>query len=269
MYNFFRYNKNILLVASSVFMVSMTSLLLFLNTENGGSQEMKADVVGTGSVQSEEVETKYRTLFNNQEDPVVVLGLDGNISFASWNFESETGFANEKLTSSPLFSYLHPEDLPTFFAAFGKVVATGKPVTMIGPFRLRDSKGQYHFNMGSVYPVIEDGKVKSIGITTHDITDNLDQYIKPEETIDAAAAEDAVEPVTETAADDALQTDVRSDPEGSAPVRKINKTIRQKNSVEETDKEDGQKVKWEKPRKYHNDPAWITGGKLVMLTMPW
>ena len=165
MYNFFRHNKNILLVASSVFITSMTSLLLFLNTEGGGSQELKADVVGTGQVHSGEVETKYRELFHNQDDPVVVLGLDGNITFASWNFESETGFANDKLTSSPLFGYLHPDDLPTFFAAFGKVVATGKPVMMIGPFRVRDSKGEYHFNMGSVYPVIEEGKVKSIGAT--------------------------------------------------------------------------------------------------------
>lgn len=259
MYNFFRHNKNILLVASSVFITSMTSLLLFLNTEGGGSQELKADVVGTGSVHSEEMETKYRELFNNHEDPVVVLGLDGNISFASGNFESETGFANEKLKSSPLFSYLHPEDLPTFFAAFGKVVATGKPVTMIGPFRIRDSKGEYHFNMGSVYPVIEDGKVQSIGITTHDITDTLDQYITPEDTTDEVVAEDT--------ADETIQTDAQ--PETVAPVKKINKAIRQKSSVEVKDKDEEPKVQWEKPRKYHNDPAWITGGKLVMLTMPW
>ena len=253
MYNFFRQNKNILFIAAGVFIVSMTALLLFLNTENRDPQNFKADVINAESAKSEEIETKYRSLMQNQEDPIVVINLDGKIDFISWNYASETGFGIEDLREKLFFSYLHPDDLPTFFSAFGKVIDSGKPVTMIGPYRLRDKNGEYHFNIGSVYPVIEDGKVSSIGITTRDISEHMDQYVKPQDT-----ASD------ETEYQDESGTSDEPEYETDAAETQIKKASKPRQS-EPADKNQ-EPVKWQKPRNFrNNDPTWITGEKLVMM----
>jgi PAS domain S-box-containing protein len=251
MYNFFRQNKNILLVSLGVFIVSMTLLLLFLNTENKDIHELKADVINSEPVlQEQDDEIKYRDLFQNHEDPVLVLGLDGKIGFASKNVESSTGFSEKDMEETLLSSYLHPDDLPVFFAAFGKAIATGKAVTMVGPFRVRDLNGEYHYNMGSVYPVLQEDKVAGVGLTMKDITDHLDQYIRPAQ--EEILTEDAeqVDVEDQTAVSKGQQVKYMTNPKQSAPVQ---------------EQEVAEPVKWQKPKKIKGDPNWITGEKIVMM----
>lgn len=248
MYNFFRQNKNILIVSLGVFIVSMTLLLIFLNTENKGTHELKADVINSEPVPMEDEETAYRELFQNHEDPVLMLGLDGKIDFASKDILPSTGFTEADMENTLLSSYIHPDDLPVFFAAFGKAIATGKAVTMIGPFRVRDMNGQYHYYMGSVYPVLQEDNVSGVGMTMKDITDHLDQYIRPEEEEVGTEDEELLED------------------EQQAPVTKV-KTVKNKTNLENDDapREIEEPVKWQKPKKIKSDPSWITGEKIVMM----
>lgn len=255
MFNFFRQNKHILFVSLGVFVVSMTMLMVFLNTENKESHELAADVISAESIPEMGEETKYRDLFQNQEDPVLVLGLDGRIGFVSKNVEEATGFTEMDLEETLYSIYIHPDDLPVFFAAFGKAIATGKAETMVGPFRVRDRNGEYHYNMGSVYPVMEENKVAGVGVTMKDITDHLDQYIQPEPVIEPAPAVEpapVVEPVVPAQGPVKTYTPVKHNIylKPASPTKMQTPT--------ETS------VPWKKPSKLKSDPNWITGEKIVM-----
>jgi PAS domain S-box-containing protein len=254
MYNFFRQNKNILLVSLGVFIVSMTMLLVFLNSENKEASELKADVINSDPMQEQDKESKYRELFQNQEDMVLAMGLDGKITFASKNVEAASGFSEKDMEDTLLSGYMHPDDLPVFFAAFGKVIATGKPVTMIGPLRMRDLNGEYHYTMGSVYPVLEENKVAGIGITVKDISDHLDQYLAPEQT---EVQVETPEPA------DVEEVDVQAPVKTYQPVK--HKTYLKKSEPVKDQPAATEPVKWKKPKKIKNDPNWITGERIVMM----
>jgi hypothetical protein len=68
---------------------------------------------------------------------------------------------------------IHPDDLSTFLGAFGKVMQNKKPVSMVGPYRLRDKDGEYHLNMGSLFPIISEGNIQEIAIYSRDISKNV------------------------------------------------------------------------------------------------
>jgi|WetSurMetagenome_2_1015567.scaffolds.fasta_scaffold61832_3 PAS domain S-box-containing protein len=248
MQNFFRQNRNILIVALSVFIVSMTALMLFLNNGGQGGSELQTDVLQTGTVDTAAVETNYRNILEGGEDPFAVIKLDGHIVFTSANLESMTGFSADDLQGRLFFSLIDGNDLPTFFSAFGKVIETGKPETMIGPFGIVNIYGEYKTSMGSVYPVMEEGRVSKIGILIKDIseklnsTDETDTEVVPAET----------------------DTPVIKKKPATTTIKKA--TSIKKTSEPAEPKETDPATTWKKPKTLReNDPSWITKGKLVML----
>ncbi len=175
MYHYWRNNKNVILVAVAMFTVSLTALLSFLSGEPGGhNPELSANVVDSISVKAQqETESSYRSLLEDHEGPLVVLGVDGLVQFSSWDFESSTGYGMADVEDQLFYSFIHPEDLSTFIGAFGKVLASESPVMMIGPYRMRNVEGQYQVHMASFYPLKEDDKVVKVMIAIRDITGEL------------------------------------------------------------------------------------------------
>lgn len=176
MLQFLRSNKNILVVALGIFLVSMTSLMFFLNTQSHPevSHEVKADVLDSVMVRSHYNEEKtIRDELGNNDDAVVVIGIDGKINFASWDYEKITGLSPDDLEEQLFFSTVHPEDLAIIFGAFGKVIESGKPTTMVGPYRVLTNTGEYKVNMASLYPLKEGEKVTRIAITVKEISQEM------------------------------------------------------------------------------------------------
>jgi len=242
MQNFFRQNRNILVVALSVFIVSMTALMFFLNNTGKDPAELKTDVLQTDSAATIDPEKQYQDLFQSGDDPFAVMKLDGHMTFVSSQFLASTGFTNDDLQGKLFFSLIDSQDLTTFFSAFGKVVETGKAVTMIGPFGLANKDGEYKTSMGSVLPVMEDGKVAKIGIIIKDISNEVQ-----DSGVAAPAVTNDVTPAVTTSTvkkTTNIQKTVKpADPQGDSPA-----------------------TQWKKPKTLKtNDPSWITGGKLVML----
>lgn len=181
------------MVAVTLFVVSMSTLLFFMGgNDDINNHDLKTSVVEENSIKEsidvkslQEDEKNYRKLVNNQEDPVFVMHIDGTISFASWDVETIMGYKPGELEHQVFFLLIHPEDLSTFLGAFGKVVQTKQAVPMVGPYRLRDQKGEYHLNVGSLIPVIEHGNIDSIAISTKDIgqkenKEKKDEHSSPE-----------------------------------------------------------------------------------------
>lgn len=181
MLKYLKQNKNIFIVAIGLFIASMSTLLFFLNDAPESHLQLKTDVVDSITLKSrQEEERVYRELLENHSDPIIILGLDGTIHFASWEFEANGGYRHKELKGELFFSLLHPDDLGTFMAAFGKVIETEKILTMIGPYRLRYKNGEYSVHMGSLHPLKEGEKILKLGITTRDISNEIEQ--KNEET---------------------------------------------------------------------------------------
>jgi PAS domain S-box-containing protein len=174
MLSYFTQNKAIIFAAVGLFVTSMTGLLFFLSQDPGTNAELKTNVMDSISLKSDqEAENNYREILNNKEDPVLVIGIDGIINFMSWSAENATGYSKDDIKNQLFFNYLNPEDLGTFMAAFGKALKDEKPVTMVGPYRVRGKDGAYHYHMGAIYPIIENGKIIKMGIVSRDISQEI------------------------------------------------------------------------------------------------
>jgi len=174
------------MVAVTLFVVSMSTFMFFFGVNGTEPKELKTDVVNevTESIDVKSLqddEKNYRKLVNNQEDPVFVMNLDGTIKFSSWDVENTLGYKQEDLDHQIFFSMLHPDDLSLFLGAFGKVLQNKKPVTMVGPYRLRGKDGQYHIHMGSLFPILTQDVVTQIAISSKDIGKKVDDDDKSQE----------------------------------------------------------------------------------------
>jgi PAS domain S-box-containing protein len=187
MLNYLKQNKNIFMAATGIFIVSMSVLMIFLNSEPQSKEDLKADVVNSGTVtETLDQEKSYRQIIQNQEDPMIVMGVDGLINYNSWDLEATTGYKPNDLKGQLFFNYINPDELATFLGAFAKVIESEEPVTMVGPYRFKDANGEYHYHMGAIYPIIENGKIVKLAITTRDITQEMqkakdqEQPVQPE-----------------------------------------------------------------------------------------
>lgn len=188
MLQYIKQNKQIIMVAVTLFVLSMSTTLFFFGSNGEQAPgHLKTDVLDHGTVTEsidvkslQETEKNYRSLMNNQEDPVFAMNVDGTIKFASWDVENILEYKPEELSNQIYFLLINPEDLSPFLSAFGKVIQDKKPVTMIGPYRLRDQNGEYHLHVGSMTPVIVHGEVKEIVITSKDISKQVEEEEKEE-----------------------------------------------------------------------------------------
>jgi len=80
---FLSQNKKIALSALSLFLLSLTSMVLFLS--DLGGEHAKTDVLGAGdaahSVQEANAEAEYRALLSDTELPILVIDSEGKVVF--------------------------------------------------------------------------------------------------------------------------------------------------------------------------------------------
>lgn len=181
MLNYIKQNKQVIMVAVTLFVVSMSTVLFFFGS-NGNQSDLKADVVDHGTVTEsadvkslKEEEKSYRELVNNQEDPVFVMNMDGTIKFSSGDVENTLDYKQDDLKNQLFFLLMNPEDLSTFLGAFSKVTQDKTQAVMVGPYRLRDKNGEYHLHMGSLTPIISHGVVEGIAVSSKDISKKVDK----------------------------------------------------------------------------------------------
>lgn len=182
MLKYIQQNKQVIMVAVALFIVSMSALLFFLgsNTEFQ-AHDLKTDVIETVDHKpAQNEETHYRQLLKNNEDPFVVMNVNGSINFTSSNFESTLGYSEKEAQNQVFFNLLNPEDLSIFLGGFGKVLQSEQGVTIVGPYRIRDKKGDFHLHIGSAVPVVVKGKIEKIVLSTKDISAQVPEDKTPE-----------------------------------------------------------------------------------------
>ena len=167
------------MVAFGLFIVSMSTVMIFLNDNPSQNQAInqntKTDIVDAlPTQQNMQDENTYRGYLKDSQDPFIVIGVDGKIVFVSWDYLSLSGYGQNDLKDRSFFELLSSDDTAVFMSSFGKALKDGNPVSPVGPFRIRDSKGDYHFNIGSMVPVNEGGSIDKIILSVRDITPQLE-----------------------------------------------------------------------------------------------
>lgn len=178
MFKFLKQNKNILMVAFGLFIVSMSTLLFFLKEDpHTGklNEDLKTSVVESVSMKSHQEDEKiYRDITKNSDDGIIVIKINGMVDFVSWNLEEIAGYREDDIKGTLFFKMISPQDLSTFLEAFGKVIDKEAPLSLVGPYRIQNSNGEFHYYIGSMHPISWNGKIAKIALTLRDINETVE-----------------------------------------------------------------------------------------------
>ena len=170
MFKLLRENRNVVLAALGIFVVTLSVFMLFLGHEPADSHDIKTSVVDTAHQDSQSTEDKYRSLIKNTEDPIIVIGINGTIEFASEDYNFMAGYKKDELLGKQYFTLIRAEDLPQFMIAFGKAVEAELPVNLVGPYQFLKADSSYLYEIASIYPLKTKGKISKMVLVIKDIT---------------------------------------------------------------------------------------------------
>ncbi|MBI4235107.1 PAS domain S-box protein [Candidatus Peregrinibacteria bacterium] len=188
--------KKIALMAIALFFLSVASITFFL--KNGGEEfsYSKANIlqVGKAAEESKEVgkdnekkdpnkEDRYREIIGNSKDPIIVINVEGMITFVSNDFCKLLSMKCSNVLNNLLFEFINSEDLPAFVSAHAKLIAEGQKNEALGPFRMSKNKKEILVLL-SAQPIVEDKKVTAIVMAAKDLSEQVDA-IKANENDDA------------------------------------------------------------------------------------
>lgn len=176
MFKYITQNKNIIMVAVALFIVSMSTLMFFIgnNNELKHSSDFKADIIDVMKMKSpEEQEKKYRELAHNEKDSIVVLNLENSVEFMSADLESSLGYTQDEIAHQPFYKLIHPEDLAIYLGGFGQVLKTQQTVNVVGPYRMRNKNSDYQMHIATAVPSLEENKVTHIILVIRDISESM------------------------------------------------------------------------------------------------
>lgn len=181
MLHYLRQNKHIIAASLTLFVISLSTLMFFVSANHDiQPTDYHAALLEDGKDTSlHTLEEKYRAFVHNDQDSLVVLDPEAKIDFVSWDFEVLLGHALPDIQAEAFSTLLHPNDVSTFLNGFHKVLQLQQTINVIGPYRLRDQKGMYHFHVGTAMPFVENGKITKIVLITHDINESFDKKDQP------------------------------------------------------------------------------------------
>lgn len=184
--NFWKNNKNVILVAVGMFIVSITTLLLLLNHEKLGG-DFNADILHLNESDKEEITVKlpkkdYSKFEEVNEGPTVVLGADGLVEYINEDFEDISGYKLSEMIGEFFFSYVHQKDLGEILSSYNRVLSSSETMTMIGPIRIRNADDEYLMFMASMDPLVENEQILGVALTVYDITETAEDETEKEKT---------------------------------------------------------------------------------------
>ncbi len=175
-------NKKIAITSVALFMVSLSVMLVFL--ESGGKSmegHGQTSVVHQGAgghgepVKKPEtlplgLDLKYKPHFSQKNQSVFVTKADGNIAYSNDFFCKMMRTECKGLKDKQFFDLVNNEDVADFAKHHSKVVAEGAELQGFGPYRLKAGEGQIMVLL-SAYPVLNDqSQVTSVIFKARDIT---------------------------------------------------------------------------------------------------
>jgi len=116
-----------------------------------------------------ESEKSLRLITDNMLDMVGWLDLEGIFRYVSPSAKLVIGCEREDILGKSAFDFIHDDDLEEVKQNFQKVISTLSPVRL--PFRCKHGDGHYIWIETVNNPFFDDGQLKGIVFSAHDITD--------------------------------------------------------------------------------------------------
>lgn len=172
-------NIKIAISALSVFVVSFSVMLFFLNGNEDNLKNMQTNIMHAEKTTNEQttgagnLEKNYRAKVDNSTDPLFILTADGNFVLLSEDFCKLLSKNCSELKNKSAFDYVNSKDLPELMADYSKVVSGEKLATEIGPFRMLNGKEEVYLMFKLTSVLGKDKKVNEIIVLVKDITGKI------------------------------------------------------------------------------------------------
>ena len=116
-----------------------------------------------------ESEANWRSITENSPDHIMTVDRDGQILFIN---HTVPDLEKVDVIGTPIFDYVPEESRATIKACFGRVLATGKPDRYEVDYIGDDGRTQrFEAHVG---PILQDGEIVGLGLTSRNITDRLE-----------------------------------------------------------------------------------------------
>ncbi len=117
-------------------------------------------------------ESLYRLVLENVNDPVIFIGMEGNLLYVNPKFEELTGYKAEEVLGKGLDFLIHPNDLQTVMGYYRQRIK-GKEVPNRYEFRFVRKSGEIRVVDYNVTAISEGGKVTGLLSVARDVTDEI------------------------------------------------------------------------------------------------
>jgi len=114
-------------------------------------------------------EGRFGSLIRNALDIITILDADGTIRYESPAVERIFGYQPEELVGSNAFDLVHPDELPSTYAAFLEALAD-PTLTPIFEFRFRHKDGSWRWLEATGTNLLADPAVGGFVVNSHDVT---------------------------------------------------------------------------------------------------
>jgi PAS domain S-box-containing protein len=116
-----------------------------------------------------ESEERYRSLVENINDVVLVLGREGRIEYVSPAISRQSGYTPEELTGRSFAEFVHPEDLQKILERWERL-QLGEDLQG-SDYRLLDKDGSVRHVHIATRTIVKDGEIAGHNVIMSDITD--------------------------------------------------------------------------------------------------
>jgi PAS domain S-box-containing protein len=122
-----------------------------------------------GELAIKEREVRFRSLVQNGNDIIGVIGIDGKYSFVGANVQEHLSFRPEALLGKSALEFIHPDDQSLVAASFQEIIS--QQAITIKPFRFRNGNGVWRWIEARVSNHLNNPVIKGLVINSKDITE--------------------------------------------------------------------------------------------------
>jgi PAS domain S-box-containing protein len=140
-----------------------------------------------------ESEERYRLIFENTQDIIIIFDLEGRYRYISPSIERTLGYKPERLMGVDLASLVHPDDLPIAQEGFAKSLS-GQQAGPVA-YRARHSDGQWLYLEVGINATFKNGTPHLFVAIAHDITERRKMEQRKDDFI-ALAGHELKTPIT-------------------------------------------------------------------------
>ena len=118
----------------------------------------------------EKSEEHFRSLIEDGSDIIIVIGLDGNITYASPSVSRVLGYEPVELLGENALEMVHPEDLAPVRYSFDRTI-NGPNRTLAIEYRVRHRDGSWRMIESMSRPVLDESGISGMVVNCRDITE--------------------------------------------------------------------------------------------------